>query len=252
MLFGVVLAYPAYAVLDVNDAGPTVRAGRVAMRVTNAGILGNAFYDVGLSSDPSLEYPINSGQELMNHAELWVGALDDLGNGRVSGGPALEWRPTPDPSDHVLEAWRGRLGSRRAVDDDGDGRIDEETLNGRDDDGDGEIDEDLGFTSQQLMAADYADDRPGGDLLRLSRRRAASPRSGSACTRRCTRGACPGTTTSSASSSRSRTRDRRCCRTSTSVSTPISTHATATIAPASSTIASSSSAFSVRSSRESP
>jgi hypothetical protein len=160
VLFGVVLAYPAYAVLDVNDAGPTVRAGRVAMRVTNAGILGNAFYDVGLSSDPSLEYPINSGQELMNHAELWVGALDDLGNGRVSGGPALEWRPTPDPSDHVLEAWRGRLGSRRAVDDDGDGRIDEETLNGRDDDGDGEIDEDLGFTSQQLMAADYADDRP--------------------------------------------------------------------------------------------
>jgi hypothetical protein len=160
VLFGVLLALPAHAVLDVNDAGPTIRSGRVARRVNNAGILGNAFYDVGLSSDPSLEYPINSGQELMNHAELWVGALDDQGRGRVSGGPALEWRPTLDPSDHVLEAWRGRLGSRRAVDDDGDGRIDEEILNGRDDDGDGEIDEDLGFTSQQLLAADYSDDRP--------------------------------------------------------------------------------------------
>src|SRR5207245_412250 len=45
-------------------------------------------------------------------------------------------------------------------DDDGDGRIDEEILNGKDDDGDGEIDEDLGVPGQQVLAADYVDDRP--------------------------------------------------------------------------------------------
>ena len=40
------------------------------------------------------------------------------------------------------------------------GRIDEEVLNGKDDDGDGEIDEDLGFSADQMLAADYVDDRP--------------------------------------------------------------------------------------------
>ena len=55
---------------------------------------------------------------------------------------------------------RGDPGTRRLVDDDGDGRVDEEVLNGKDDDGDGEIDEDLGFSADQMLAADYVDDRP--------------------------------------------------------------------------------------------
>src|SRR4030095_11051996 len=48
----------------------------------------------------------------------------------------------------------------------------EERLDGRDDDGDGEIDEDLALPSQQMLAADYVDDRreavqylyPGGQV----------------------------------------------------------------------------------------
>jgi hypothetical protein len=151
---------PARAVLDVRDGGPVMDAGRFAMRVTNAGILGNAYFDIGLSYDPSLEYPRGSGIELLNHAELWVGAVMPDGARRVSGGPMLEFRPTQDPDDHVRVAWRDRLGARRLVDDDEDGRVDEETLNGRDDDGDGYLDEDLGMGWQQMTAADYVDDRP--------------------------------------------------------------------------------------------
>src|SRR5262249_36597947 len=44
--------------------------------------------------------------------------------------------------------------------DDGDGRIDEEFLNGKDDDGDGEVDEDLGLFATQTAFATYADDTP--------------------------------------------------------------------------------------------
>ena len=33
----------AQAVLDINDRGPVLNCGGFAMRVTNAGILGNAF-----------------------------------------------------------------------------------------------------------------------------------------------------------------------------------------------------------------
>src|SRR5262249_4431284 len=72
-------ARPAGAVMDIANHGPTLDAGRFAMRVTNIGVLGNAFFNTGLSSDPSFEFPRGSGHELLNHAELWVGALDESG-----------------------------------------------------------------------------------------------------------------------------------------------------------------------------
>jgi thiazole synthase len=151
---------PAHAVLNVGDNGPVIDAGGFRMRVTNAGIVGNAFLDAGRSFDPSFEFPPHSSIEMLNYAALWVGAVDDRGRTRVSGGPLLEFRPTLDPEDDVRFARRGDPGTRWRFDDDGDGRVDEEILNGRDDDGDGAIDEDLGFTFDQLMAADFVDDRP--------------------------------------------------------------------------------------------
>ena len=83
-------APPAEAVMDIANHGPTLRAGRFAMRVTNVGIVGNAFFHNGLSFDPSFEYPSGSGHELLNHAALWVGAVDARGDQRVSGGALLE------------------------------------------------------------------------------------------------------------------------------------------------------------------
>ena len=146
--------------MDVEDRGPLLNAARYALRPTNIGVLGNAFYDVGRSFDPSLEYPRGSGVELLKHADLWVGALDETGRGRVSGGPMLEWRPTLAADDRVRLAWRGRPGSRRGRDDDGDGRVDEERLDGRDDDGDGEVDEDIGIPADEMAASTYRDDQP--------------------------------------------------------------------------------------------
>ena len=155
-----VTAAPARAVLDVENRGPTLNAGAFAMRVTNIGALGNPFQAIGRSFDPSFEFPRGSGQEMLNHADLWVGAVDALGVHRVSGGPLMEWRPTLSPDDHVRVAYAGAPGTLRYVDDDGDGRIDEEFLDGRDDDGDGEIDEDLGLNGTQELCARYTDDEP--------------------------------------------------------------------------------------------
>jgi hypothetical protein len=150
---------PASAVMDIEDRGPLLNAGRFAFRPTNIGVLGNAFYDVGRSFDPSFEYPRGSGVELLKHADLWVGAKL-AGQGRVSGGPLFEWRPTLDPTDRVSVAWRGQSGSRRGVDDDGDGKYDEERLDGKDNDGDGEVDEDIGIPSDQMAGSRYRDDQP--------------------------------------------------------------------------------------------
>jgi hypothetical protein len=154
------LAAPARAVMDINDRGPVLQAGNFAMRITNVGVIGNAFFNQGLSFDPSFEFPRGSGQECLSHAELWVGARLPDGHTRVSGGPMLEWRPTLDPADRVRIGWAGQPGSLPAVDDDGDGRVDEELLNGKDDDGDGEIDEDVAIPSQQMLASDYTDQEP--------------------------------------------------------------------------------------------
>src|SRR5262245_10700112 len=119
---------PAGAVVEVFDRGPALIAGKFNLRVSNAGIFGNPFPD--LSFDPSFEYPKGTGRELMRYAALWVGGLDVDGTPRVSGGPLLEFRPTLAPGDTVAELWHGRFGGLRGVDDDGDGKVDEETYNG--------------------------------------------------------------------------------------------------------------------------
>lgn len=149
----------ARAFLDIENQGPRLDAGAFSFRITNIGVLGNAFYDRGLSNDPSLEFPRGSGREALAHAELWVGATRSDGTIGVSGGPPLEWRPTLADDDRVRVVQAGAPGTRAAVDDDGDGRIDEEAANGRDDDGDGEIDEDVFLPSQQMAEASFRDDQ---------------------------------------------------------------------------------------------
>ena len=151
-------ASPASAVMDIANNGAVLDAGRFAMRVTNVGVIGNAFYNKGLSFDPSFEFPKGSGHECLEHAELWVGATRDDGTIGVSGGPMLEWRPTLDANDLVVRRDAGDRGTRGTYDDDGDGRIDEELLDGRDDDGDGEVDEDIQFPAQETCASTYTDD----------------------------------------------------------------------------------------------
>jgi hypothetical protein len=136
------LAVPARAAMDIANNGAVLDAGRFSMRVTNVGVMGNAFVNKGLSFDPSFEFPKGSGHECLEQAELWVGATHENGSTSVSGGPVFEFRPTLDSADVVAVRFAGDRGTRATFDDDGDGAIDEEFLDGRDNDGDGEVDED--------------------------------------------------------------------------------------------------------------
>ena len=157
--------------MDIANNGPVLDVGRFGMRITNVGVIGNAFFNKGLSFDPSFEFPRGSGQECLEHAELWVGATREDGSVGVSGGPMLEWRPTLDPHDLVVRRYAGDFGTRATYDDDGDGKVDEEYLDGIDNDGDGEIDEDVRFPAQETAACQYTDDTkqsteyayPGGE-----------------------------------------------------------------------------------------
>lgn len=150
----------ARAVMDIEDRGPVLRAGRFSLRVSNVGVLGNPWFVNGRSFDPSWEFPTGSGHELLGHVELWVGGLTATGERRVSGGPMLEWRPTLSPDDRVKRTVAGDAGGRWNVDDDGDGRVDEDPVNSRDDDGDGLVDEDHDMPAQELLTAEYTDDQP--------------------------------------------------------------------------------------------
>lgn len=151
---------PLRAAMDIEDQGPLLQTGRYALRVSNVGVLGNPWFDIGRSFDPSFEFPRGSGNELLGRAELWVASTRPDGRRRVSGGPMYEWRPTLAAADTVRGVRAGVPGALWSVDDDGDGAVDEDPFNARDDDGDGRIDEDFDLPAQQLLVARYTDDQP--------------------------------------------------------------------------------------------
>jgi hypothetical protein len=150
------------AVPEIGGPGRVTTAGRLWMKSTNIGHMGNPF--PALSSDPGAQWPGSSGVEYLYNWSLWVGARrSTAGPGteryRVSAG--IEWRPPSlDPEDRIYRAYEGEIGGLREIDDDGDGRWDEEWLNGRDDDGDGRIDEDFAAISEAMDAFDMRDDTP--------------------------------------------------------------------------------------------
>ncbi len=150
----------------VLDGSPVHDIGNLHLHVPNWGMIGswpgsgNPF-----SGAPSAEWPAGSGTEYLYAAGLWVGAI-------VGGVPKVstaayefEFRPTADAVDVVYYAAEGDPGGNRiphpGADDDADGSIDEEWLDGRDNDGDGLIDEDYAAISDQMLSCWYTDDQPG-------------------------------------------------------------------------------------------
>ena len=166
----VIAAAPARAAVapsDKIDAAPDIvgpgtcvsSAGNVWIKTTNIGVMGNPFTT---SPDPSAQWPGPSGVQYLGFWSLWVGAKNP-GAGdpndlrRVSS--LFEWRPPSlAPEDRIYSAYEGQGAGTRDFDDDGDGRVDEEFLNGRDDDHDGRIDEDFAALSQQMCALEMRDD----------------------------------------------------------------------------------------------
>jgi hypothetical protein len=124
-----------------------------------------------------LEYPENEGIEHLFGAGPWIGAIVDTGQpghqrsvmAVTTGyegwsGPLLEFFGNPDGRDSFfltdIRTRRNALGdtvNRRGIDDDHDGRVDEDELDGIDNDGDGKIDEDYGAVSEMDAYVGYTD-----------------------------------------------------------------------------------------------
>jgi hypothetical protein len=153
-------------------------AGRLRLQVTNIGEVGNSEYG-SLTSVLGAEWPAGAGEEYLYAAGLWVGALDASGIPHVTAatGRSREFSPelapdnacAPLPLDRIAdvrEAYEGIPGGTRVIsssvdpDDDGDGAIDEDFLNGKDDDRDGFCDEDYAAIGQQTLACEYFDTIP--------------------------------------------------------------------------------------------
>jgi hypothetical protein len=159
------------------DGKFVMNVGRLQLQITNVGETGNQD-NPRRTTVPSAEWPQGSGQDYLFAAGLWVGALDASGIAHVTTATyEREFSPeiTPDnvcvnlPVDQVAdvrEAYEGIPNGNRVIsssvdpDDDGDGLVDEDFLNGKDDDGDGLCDEDYSAVGQQMLACEYYDNIP--------------------------------------------------------------------------------------------
>ncbi|MBN2071206.1 MAG: T9SS type A sorting domain-containing protein [Candidatus Krumholzibacteriota bacterium] len=149
----------------VLDGTGIHNAGNLQVHTGNWGIFGSyPGSSFPTSEFPSAQWPANSGVEYLYIGGLWVGA-------RVNGMPAvstsayeMEFRPTADPIDRIYSSFENAPGGSRlpspGADDDMDGMIDEDWLDGHDNDLDGMIDEDYAAISRQMFSSWCTDDQP--------------------------------------------------------------------------------------------
>jgi len=139
-------------------------AGNYQLLVTNWGQLGSQPQTSNpWSGEPSLQWPKGTSSEYLWSCGFWVGA-EVAGTAQVSTAAySAEFLPELDPVARVYWAAEGAPGGRRspdpAADDDADGTPDEDRLNGLDDDGDGMVDEDFAAISDQMLFAEFRDNR---------------------------------------------------------------------------------------------
>jgi hypothetical protein len=146
----------------INEQDPELgrrrqNVGLLDIMITNLGIVGNPGY-VPQESSASWR-----GGEYLYAASMWIGAVASDNLAYVSTGAyETELRPSLAPVDHIYSSFEGALkGNRQGFstepDDDRDGNIDEDPVNGKDDDGDGRTDEDFAAISQQMFSCEYWD-----------------------------------------------------------------------------------------------
>lgn len=155
----------------VIDGSYVMNIGDLQLNITNFGLIGSQYTDVSTFSDaPSGQWPAGSGNEYLWGAGLWIGGVSRAQRHVSTGLYERELRPLNRAQDTIYEARnaqvvrpsgnpgiRGVRLPQPGCDDDGDGRTDEETLNGFDDDGDGLVDEDFGQLGQQMMVCTMYD-----------------------------------------------------------------------------------------------
>ena len=151
----------------VPDFGATFHnVGKLILHVSNFGIFGTRG-QLSYNVAPSAQWPPGSAHDYLWAAGIWVGGvvprIDNpaLGDTLVSTGIYLwEYRPDIfDPAARIYETWEGRPGGARGVDDDGDGEIDEDPIDGVNNDpwNDTRIDEDHYAIGQQMFRCVYYD-----------------------------------------------------------------------------------------------
>lgn len=160
---------PALPAGAVPRAGPRADAfagwyhdaGDLRLHVSNRGRFGNAGADAGT---PSAEWPAGSGDEYLYAAGLWVGGVVGADTMVTAGlyqiGEFYNHEPDEgcgDPLQGICVSGYGAPGGARFVDDDGDGSVDEDRLDGKDNDSDGFVDEDYAAISNQMYATAYYD-----------------------------------------------------------------------------------------------
>ncbi len=158
----------------VLDGSYVMNVGELHINITNHGLIGSQYsLPSSFADSPSGQWPAGTGEEYLWAAGLWVGAISN-GLKLVSTGQyERELRPLPNPEDTIYEAIDRRVvqppgdasvrGNPKYLgdgDDDHDGRLDEEILDGHDNDGDGLIDEDFGQAADQMMVCTMYDNTP--------------------------------------------------------------------------------------------
>jgi hypothetical protein len=148
------------------DGNYVHNVGELQMNITNFGVFGSyPTWGIPMSESPSAQWPAGSGVEYLWSAGIWTGALVS-GNPYCSTTDAGQWefRPGNEEIYTVYRSFEGSRGGNRlpspAVDDDGDGLIDEDPLDGVDNDGDGAVDEDYAAISNQMFTCTYRDYLP--------------------------------------------------------------------------------------------
>jgi len=140
-------------------------AGNLLLHMSNRGQFGRLYSDRNF---PSAEWPAGSDDEYLWGAGLWVagvvtrgGQVDTLcSNGLFQLFEFRNFEPREGcglPREGICRSYEGAPDGLRRFDDDGDGLVDEDPLDGVDNDGDGRFDEDFAGISQQMFRTTYYD-----------------------------------------------------------------------------------------------
>ncbi len=154
----------------VIDGSTVMNVGQLQMHLGNWGMFGS-WPGAGLpfSEAPSAQWPAGSGVEYLFTAGLWVGAIKGGVPAVSTAAYAWEFRASQDPRDIMYRSSEGTRGGNRrpssTADDDKDGKVDEDWLNGYDDDGDGLIDEDYAAIGKLMFSCQYTDDQPSATQI---------------------------------------------------------------------------------------
>jgi hypothetical protein len=149
----------------VLDGSSVHNVGELQMHLLNWGEWGSRPRTAEpYSFAPSAQWPAGSGIEYLYSAGIWVGAIKNGIPAVSTSSYENEFRPSPDHRDKVYKTHETAKGGNRppsaGEDDDGDGLVDEDYLDGYDNDGDGLVDEDFAAISTLMMACKYRDNEP--------------------------------------------------------------------------------------------